>query len=109
MKKVCVIGLGYTGLPTAAMFATNGCRVIGVDINPSIIETISQGKAHIHEPGLHELVRDAVENGNLTVSLAPEPADAFIIEVPTPFKEQAVINRLVQWAERHGAASGRRC
>jgi UDP-N-acetyl-D-mannosaminuronic acid dehydrogenase len=90
MKKVCVIGLGYTGLPTAAMFATHGCQVIGVDINPSIIDTISQGKVHIHEPGLPELVRDAVAAGNLTVSLKPEPADAFIIEVPTPFKEDSL-------------------
>lgn len=90
MKKVCVIGLGYTGLPTAAMFATHGCQVVGVDINPSIIETISQGKVHIHEPGLQELVREAVVNGHLTVSLTPEKADAFIIEVPTPFKEEAL-------------------
>jgi UDP-N-acetyl-D-mannosaminuronic acid dehydrogenase len=90
MKKVCVIGLGYTGLPTAAMFATHGCRVVGVDINPSIIDTISQGKVHIHEPGLPELVKNAVADGNLTVSLKPEPADAFIIEVPTPFKENPV-------------------
>ena len=90
MKKVCVIGLGYTGLPTAAMFATHGCQVIGVDTNPSIIETIAKGKIHIHEPGLLELVNEAVVNGNLTVSLVPQPADAFIIEVPTPFKDEAV-------------------
>jgi UDP-N-acetyl-D-mannosaminuronic acid dehydrogenase len=90
MKKVCVIGLGYTGLPTAAIFATHGCQVVGVDINPSIIETISQGKVHIYEPGLQELVREAVVNGHLTVSLTPETADAFIIEVPTPFKEEAL-------------------
>ncbi len=90
MKKVCVIGLGYTGLPTAAMFATHGCQVVGVDINPSIIETISQGKVHIHEPGLQALVQEAVVNGHLTVSLTPETADAFIIEVPTPFKDEAL-------------------
>ena len=90
MKKVCVIGLGYTGLPTAAMFATHGCQVIGVDTNPSIIETIAKGKIHIHEPGLLELVKEAVVNGNLTVSLVPQPADAFIIEVPTPFEDEAV-------------------
>jgi UDP-N-acetyl-D-mannosaminuronic acid dehydrogenase len=84
-KKICVLGLGYTGLPTATTFATHGLRVVGVDINPAIISTLQNGGIHIHEPGLSDLVQQAMRSGNLTVSAAPEPCDAFIIEVPTPF------------------------
>ena len=84
-KKICVLGLGYTGLPTATTFATHGLRVVGVDINPKIISTLQNGGIHIHEPGLSTLVQEAMRSGNLTVCAAPEPADAFIIEVPTPF------------------------
>lgn len=83
--KICVLGLGYTGLPTAATFATHGIRVTGVDINPTVISTLKNGGVHIHEPGLRELVHQATGSGNLSVQAVPEPADAFIIEVPTPF------------------------
>ena len=55
--KICVVGLGYIGLPTAAMFASNGCQVVGVDITPSVVETLNEGKIHIEEPGLGELVK----------------------------------------------------
>lgn len=84
-KKISVIGLGYIGLPTAAMFASRGYEVVGVDINPEIVEIINQGDIHIVEPELDSVVRDVVVSGNLRASLDPEPADVFIITVPTPF------------------------
>jgi UDP-N-acetyl-D-mannosaminuronic acid dehydrogenase len=84
-ETICILGLGYIGLPTASMFATHGARVLGVDVNPHVIETLSAGKLHIHEPGLGEAMQAAVTSGNLTVSTAPSAADAFIIAVPTPF------------------------
>jgi len=84
-EKICVLGLGYTGLPTATTFATHGLKVVGVDINPEVIATLQNGGIHIHEPGLRTLVQAAMRSGNLTVCAGPEPADAFIIEVPTPF------------------------
>ena len=85
--KVCVIGLGYIGLPTASTFATHGIQVVGVDINPNVISTIQNGGIHISEPGLRILVHDAINSENLMVSETPEPADAYIIAVPTPFFE----------------------
>ena len=84
-NKICVLGLGYIGLPTASTFATHGLEVIGVDVNPKIIRTLRQGDLHIHEPGLRTLVGAALGSGNLRLSETPEPADAFIIAVPTPF------------------------
>ena len=87
MKKICVIGLGYVGLPTASLLANRGFIVHGVDVNPKIVETIKQGKAHISEPDLDVLVRAAINRGNLTASLDPKQADVFIIAVPTPFKD----------------------
>ncbi len=86
-KKVCILGLGYIGLPTASMFASNGLQVLGVDINPTILETLHKGAIHIHEPGLREAVANAVSSGNLQVAAQPQAADAFIIAVPTPFFE----------------------
>jgi UDP-N-acetyl-D-mannosaminuronic acid dehydrogenase len=86
-NKICILGLGYIGLPTASMFATHGIKVIGVDINQSIIETLQAGRIHIHEPGLGEAVEKAVKSGNLSIAAQPEPADAFLIAVPTPFYE----------------------
>ena len=85
--KICVLGLGYIGLPTASTFATNGLQVVGVDVNPHVLETLRNGGVHIHEPGLRTLVEAALKSGNLTVSEKPEEADAFIIAVPTPFYE----------------------
>lgn len=86
-EKICVLGLGYIGLPTASTFAAHGLKVVGVDINPQVIETLQNGKIHIHEPGLREVVESALSSGNLTISLHPEEADAFLIAVPTPFYE----------------------
>lgn len=84
--KICVFGLGYIGLPTAAMFAHYGADVVGIDVNQHAVDTINQGKIHIVEPGLEEIVKKAVSDGKLRASLAPEHADAYLIAVPTPFK-----------------------
>lgn len=86
-RTLCVLGLGYIGLPTASTFAVNGLKVLGVDINPRIVETLQTGHTHIHEPGLRDLVTQAIQSGNFSASTRPEEADAFIIAVPTPFKE----------------------
>lgn len=86
-NKICVLGLGYIGLPTASTFAAHGIKVVGVDVNPLVVETLSRGEIHIHEPGLREVVEKAVKSGNLTVSSRPEEADAFLVAVPTPFHE----------------------
>lgn len=86
-EKICILGLGYIGLPTAAMFAANGVEVVGVDTNPHVVETLQAGRLHIHEPGLGEILEKAIASGNLSLSSAPEPADAFLIAVPTPFYE----------------------
>ncbi|UYV37177.1 UDP-N-acetyl-D-mannosamine dehydrogenase [Rhodobacteraceae bacterium D3-12] len=85
-ERISMIGLGYIGLPTAALFAAYGHRVIGVDVSPHVVDTINAGKIHIVEPELDGLVHKAVREGMLSASLTPEPADAFIIAVPTPFK-----------------------
>ncbi len=86
-QKICVIGLGYIGLPTASTFALHGVEVLGVDTNPGIIETLNKGEIHIHEPGLRDAVSKAVESGKFKASTQPKEADAFIIAVPTPFQE----------------------
>lgn len=85
--KICVIGLGYIGLPTSAIMAAKGFSVLGIDVNPQVVETINNGKIHITEPDLDLFVRAAVQSGKLRASLKPETADVFIIAVPTPFKE----------------------
>lgn len=86
-KEICVIGLGYIGLPTAATFAAHKVKVTGVDVNPRAIKMINQGKVHIVEPDLDDLVRDVVENGFLLATDTPVSADAYIVAVPTPFKD----------------------
>jgi UDP-N-acetyl-D-mannosaminuronic acid dehydrogenase len=86
-KRVSVLGLGYVGLPMAAIMATRGIEVIGVDVNRSVVERINAGGIHIVEPGLDIVVRGAVAAGNLRAAATPEPAEAFIIAVPTPFKD----------------------
>ncbi len=83
--RICILGLGYIGLPTACMFASQGIHVVGVDINLDVIAKLSQGKIHIHEPGLADFFHDNVMQATITFSQKPEPADAFIIAVPTPF------------------------
>ena len=85
--KICVVGLGYIGLPTASLLATKGFAVHGVDTRADVVETINAGKIHIVEPELDVLVRSAVHSGQLRAATEPEPADVFIIAVPTPFKE----------------------
>lgn len=86
-QSLCVVGLGYIGLPTAATFAANGLRVTGVDVNTHAVNMINQGKVHIVEPDLDYLVKDVVEQENLIATVTPVLSDAFIIAVPTPFKE----------------------
>lgn len=86
-NNICVIGLGYIGLPTAAIFASKGMKVLGVDIDQTTIDTINQGKIHIIEPGLDKLVNSAVKSGHLRAAKTPESSDAFLIAVPTPFKK----------------------
>ena len=96
-QKICVLGLGYIGLPTASTFAEHGLKVVGVDTNPHVIETLRDGNIHIHEPGLRIVVESALRSGNLTVSQQPEEADAFLIAVPTPF-----------YHDTHGEYEGRK-
>ncbi|EGR0049861.1 UDP-N-acetyl-D-mannosamine dehydrogenase [Vibrio vulnificus] len=84
-ETISVIGLGYIGLPTAAMFASRKKKVIGVDVNQHAVDTINQGKIHIVEPDLDIMVHAAVSGGYLKATTTPEAADAFLIAVPTPF------------------------
>lgn len=86
---ICVLGLGYIGLPTASIFATKGKTVLGVDVVARVVETINAGKIHIEEPDLDILVRAAVGSGNLRAATQPEPAMTYIIAVPTPFHKSA--------------------
>lgn len=85
--RVSMVGLGYIGLPTAALFAAYGTKVIGVDVSQHVVDTINAGKIHIVEPELDGIVYKAVTNGMLHATMQPEPADAFVIAVPTPFKD----------------------
>ncbi len=82
---IAVVGLGYIGLPTAAVFASRKRRVIGIDVNTHAVETINRGEVHIVEPDLDMLVHAAVTEGYLRATTVAEPADAFLIAVPTPF------------------------
>ncbi|WP_188054615.1 UDP-N-acetyl-D-mannosamine dehydrogenase [Sphingosinithalassobacter sp. CS137] len=85
--KVTVLGLGYIGLPTAAVIARSGAQVLGIDVNAEVVETVNSGKVHIEEIDLDGLVSGVVARGNLRASLQIEPADVFVIAVPTPFGE----------------------
>ncbi|NIJ19321.1 UDP-N-acetyl-D-mannosaminuronic acid dehydrogenase [Sphingomonas naasensis] len=85
--KVAVLGLGYIGLPTAAVIARTGAKVLGVDVHPSVVDTVNSGKVHIEEIDLDGLVSGVVARGNLRASLQIEPSDVFVIAVPTPFGE----------------------
>lgn len=84
--KACFMGLGYIGLPTAIIAAKHGIQIIGVDINPNVVEMTNQGKLHIVEPGMQELLQEVVSDGRLKASTAPEVSDAYFMVVPTPFK-----------------------
>lgn len=87
MNKVVTVGLGYIGLPTSALMANFGLKVHGVDINQKVVDTINEGRVHIIEPDLDEVVRTAVKNGKLVAGTKPVEADIYLIVVPTPFKE----------------------
>ena len=88
LEKVTVIGLGYIGLPTAALIASRGMQVVGVDTKEHVVRTVGSGAIHISEPDLDGLVSKVVSNGTLTTSIKPEPADVFIIAVPTPIDRE---------------------
>ncbi len=85
--RICVLGLGYIGLPTASMFASRGFHVLGVDVKEDVLESLRNGKAHIKEPDLDHLVETALKGGKLRVANQPEPSDVYIIAVPTPITE----------------------
>jgi UDP-N-acetyl-D-mannosaminuronic acid dehydrogenase len=85
-NTISVVGLGYIGLPTAAVIASRKREVIGLDVSPAVVDTINKGEIHIVEPDLDMIVHDAVKEGYLRATLTPVPADAFLIAVPTPFK-----------------------
>ena len=85
-SRICVVGMGYIGLPTSAVFADNGIDVVGVDVDRKAVDSINAGKPHITEPDLDVLLRRVVQEGKLRATLVPEAADAFILAVPTPFK-----------------------
>jgi UDP-N-acetyl-D-mannosaminuronic acid dehydrogenase len=87
-KTLAVIGLGYVGLPTAAIFANRGLNVVGIDTNADVVDMINRGQVHIVEPDLDKIVQDAVSNGSLRAATEPQTADAFIIAVPTPFTDE---------------------
>lgn len=91
-KNICIVGIGYIGLPTAAMFSSYGHKVIGVDIDENVVNSLNQGKITITEPGLEELVKSVVESGNLSGSIVPKESDIFIICVPTPINEDKTAN-----------------
>lgn len=84
--KACFMGLGYIGLPTAIIAAKHGVQVTGVDINPKVVELTNQGKLHIIEPGMEDLLQEVVKSGALKASTTPEESDAYFMVVPTPFK-----------------------
>lgn len=85
INSICVIGLGYIGLPTASTFANHGVQVTGVDNNPDVVKSLQSGKVHIFEPGLNEVVQKAIESGKFHISQSTVAADVFLIAVPTPF------------------------
>ena len=92
INKICVVGLGYIGLPTAVMFANHGKVVHGVDINEEIVNKINRKQLHIEEKGLKEKLIEAIDQKHLTVSTKPEEADVFIIAVPSPIKHDKTAN-----------------
>ena len=91
-KKICVIGLGYIGLPTATILANSGYDVHGVDIDQSVVNKLNMGEAHIVEPNLNKMLKKVVKSGNFKAYLEPNLADIFIICVPTPFKKDEINN-----------------
>ncbi|MFD2683111.1 nucleotide sugar dehydrogenase [Bacillus seohaeanensis] len=92
MKKICVVGLGYIGLPTAAVFARAGYDIVGVDVNQQVVDKLNNGEVVIEEVGLPEVVKQVVADGKLIASTTPEEADVFIISVPTPIHDNCTAN-----------------
>ena len=88
--KACFMGLGYIGLPTAIIAAKHGIEIIGVDINPQVVEMTNAGRLHIVEPGIEEMLQEVISMGMLKASTTPEVSDAYFIVVPTPFKANHV-------------------
>lgn len=88
MKEVCVLGLGYVGLPTASIIATKEIKVHGIDINPLVVESINNGNIDINEPGLKTLIQTGINSRNLRAYTTPKEADVFIIAVPTPINDE---------------------
>ena len=84
--KACFMGLGYIGLPTAIIAAKHNIQIIGVDINPKVVEMTNKGLLHIIEPGMQDLLQEVISSGQLQASVNPEVSDAYFIVVPTPFK-----------------------
>ncbi len=101
IQTICVLGLGYIGLPTASTFAVKGLKVFGVDIDPAVLKALQGAELHIQEPGMQQLVKQALDSGNLRFGDKPEPADAFVIAVQTPIREskQAELRYVTSAAE----------
>jgi UDP-N-acetyl-D-mannosaminuronic acid dehydrogenase len=110
VATVCVVGLGYIGLPTAAVIARSGASVLGIDISPHVVETINAGRIHIEEANLESLVHEMVASGSLRAALAPEPSDVFVIAVPTPFTDNHApdIKYVLDVPGRHHRGGARR-
>ena len=107
-ETVSVVGLGYVGLPTAALIASRGIQVHGVDVDAETVELINRGQVPIVEPGLDVLVRGAVATGRLGAATTARPADAFIVAVPTPFRRRSPTRPVAPQGGGggHGAAPG---
>ena len=88
-KSICIVGLGYIGLPTAALLANQGYQVLGIDVSEDVVNTVNNGDIHIVEPELDAYVAKAVKDKTLTAALKPQPADVFVLAVPTPFISNA--------------------
>jgi UDP-N-acetyl-D-mannosaminuronic acid dehydrogenase len=97
--RICVVGIGYVGLPTATMFARSGANVTGVDVNENVVDSLNDGRTVIVEPGLAELVREQVADGRLSASTMAGPADAFVIAVPTPFHHDGTYSPDISYVE----------
>lgn len=110
ISTVCVVGLGYIGLPTAALVASRGLKVTGIDIDPSVVATVGEGRVHIVEADLDGLVQKCVRSGTLMVDSEPQPADVFLIAVPTPLSsdKQPVVDHVFAAARSIAPRLGRR-
>jgi UDP-N-acetyl-D-mannosaminuronic acid dehydrogenase len=106
VSTVCVLGLGYVGLPTAAVLASRGHSVLGVDVNPALLARLDAGEVQGEEPGLVALVREVRASGHLRFAATPAPADVFVIAVPTPLQETGQGGHGGQGAHQNGHANG---